>query len=220
MTPKKALLAEAIADAGKVSLDNGKMPGTTFPISAKRCQTGSKLVSVKGSVCASCYALRIENFRKNCATRWEANYLAAVTMIDLNPERWSDACAYQINITGTDYHRWFDSGDLQSVAMLRAIVQVAVKTPHVAHWLPTREARYVKDYLRQYGGFPSNLVVRVSSTMVDDPPRTGYSHTSTVHTHGTAHAGAGCEARTRDNKCGPCRACWDPTVENVSYPKH
>ena len=35
-----------------------KMPSFAWSISARRCQTGSKLVNVKGSVCEGCYALK------------------------------------------------------------------------------------------------------------------------------------------------------------------
>jgi hypothetical protein len=217
-------LKAAIADAGRVTIDNTKMPGTTFPISAKRCKTGAKLVKVEGSVCSKCYALRLQAFRPSVDQGWEANYLRATTMIERNPVRWSEACAYQINRAidkgSKPYHRWFDSGDLQSVAMLRAIVMVCEALPNVAHWLPTREAGIVKAYARQYGAFPANLVVRVSSTMIGDEPRPGYAHTSTVHRHGRKHVGEECLARTRGNACGPCVACWDPTIPNVSYPLH
>jgi hypothetical protein len=120
---------------------------------------------------------------------------------------------------GEPYHRWFDSGDLQSVEMLAAIVDVCRMTPDVRHWLPTREASFVKAYLAERGAFPDNLVVRVSSTMVGDGPR-DYPNTSTVHRHDEEHAGVACEAKSRGNKCGPCRACWSRDVANVSYPLH
>jgi hypothetical protein len=35
-----------------------KMPGWSIGIPAKECNTGSKLVNVKGSVCEGCYALK------------------------------------------------------------------------------------------------------------------------------------------------------------------
>jgi len=217
-------LKSAIETAGRITTGNTKMPGTSFPISAKRCQTGSKLAAVEGSVCSKCYALRLQSFRPSVDKGWEANYLKFTRMLETNPQGWADAAAYQINqaiAKGSEpYHRWFDSGDLQSVAMLRAIVLVCDVTPNVRHWLPTREAKIVKDYLAPYGEFPSNLVVRVSSTMIDDLPRGGYSHTSTVHRHGHEHAGQECEASKRNNQCGPCRACWSLKVSNVSYPLH
>lgn len=221
---EKFTKAMAIEIAGKVSDLNTKMPGTSFPISAKRCKTGSKLAAIDGSVCSKCYALRLQNYRTSVDMGWEANYLKFTTMLTTNPERWAAAAAYQIERArtrgGEPYHRWFDSGDLQSVEMLRAIVRACELTPEVRHWLPTREAKYVKEYLRQYGPFPGNLVVRVSSTMINDAPRPGYSHTSTVHRHGAGYVGEQCEASTRGNSCGPCRHCWDATIDNVSYPLH
>ena len=35
-----------------------KMPGWSIGLPAKECKTGGKLQQVKGSVCASCYALK------------------------------------------------------------------------------------------------------------------------------------------------------------------
>ena len=35
-----------------------KMPGLSYSLPAWECKTGSKLRQVKGSVCASCYALK------------------------------------------------------------------------------------------------------------------------------------------------------------------
>ena len=35
-----------------------KMPGLSYSLPAWECKTGSKLRKVKGSVCASCYALK------------------------------------------------------------------------------------------------------------------------------------------------------------------
>ena len=121
---------------------------------------------------------------------------------------------------GERFHRWFDSGDLQSVDMLRAIVMAAESTPTVAHWLPTREAAIVKSYKATYGEFPANLVVRVSSTMIGDKPIAGHANTSTVHRKGESPEGHSCPASQQGNACGSCRACWSHDVANVSYPLH
>ena len=40
-------------------------------------------------------------------------------------------------------------------------------TPTIKHWLPTREVKVVSDYLKIYKEFPDNLLVRVSSPMID-----------------------------------------------------
>nr|WP_319513362.1 hypothetical protein [uncultured Cohaesibacter sp.] len=210
--------------AGAISNRNSKMPGTTFAISAKECKVGSKLAKVEGSVCHKCYAMKLQKMRPSVDMGWTANYLKATAMIAKAPEKWADAMAFQINReadkTGEKYHRWFDSGDLQSVEMLRAIVLTCERTPEIAHWLPTREAGMVKQYLKEFGPFPSNLVVRMSSTMIGDRPRAGHGNTSTVHAKGDTPVGYVCPARDQGNACGDCRACWDLDVKNVSYPLH
>jgi hypothetical protein len=154
-------------------------------------------------------------------------------MIAHDPNAWARAMAFQIRKlsekTGELYHRWFDGGDLANVAMLRAIVLTCELTPEFRHWLATREAKVVKDYLKTYGAFPSNLVVRVSAAMIDDAPMAGHMHTSTVVRAHVEDERVTCKAkmhgvkkngRWTGAKCGSCRACWDPAVANVSYPLH
>jgi hypothetical protein len=217
-------LASAKAEAGQVSVRNSKMPGSSFAISAKECKAGSKLVTVEGSVCNKCYAVRLQNMRPSVNEGWTNNYLKATQLIERSPERWAQAMAFQIRKaaekTGQPYHRWFDSGDLQSVAMLRAIALCCALLPDISHWLPTREARFVREYRRQYGDLPSNLVVRVSSTMVGDAPISGHANTSTVHRKGAEVVGHACPAQHQGNACVACRACWSKDVPNVSYPLH
>ncbi len=218
-----ATLTSAIADAGKVSLGNGKMPGSTFAISATMCKTGGKLAEIKNSTCSRCYALKLEKLRPSVHTGWLANYTKATRLIASNPDQWAQACAFQIKRayakSGEPYHRWFDSGDLQSVEMLDAIVRTCRLTPEINHWLPTREATIVRDYLAAHGPFPANLIVRVSATMIGDAPRNA-AHTSTVHRKGSDVSGHACPASTQGNTCGTCRACWSHDVANVSYPLH
>lgn len=214
---------KASADiAGAVSTRNSKMPGSSFAISAKHCKVGGKLATVKDSVCSKCYALKIQGMRPSVDQGWTANYLKATRMIAEKPEAWAKAMAFQINLKaskGEPYHRWFDSGDLQSLEMLKAIVATCALTPSVNHWLPTREAAIVKAYLKEAGAFPSNLVVRVSSTMINDAPL-AYANTSTVHRKGHEPVGHICPASKQGNACGECRACWNASVPNVSYPLH
>lgn len=205
-------------EAGKISTKNSKMPGTSFATSAKRCNVGSRLAKVKGTVCEKCYALRLQNLRPSVDKGWELNWQKSNSMITSNPKQWVESLVFQILRTGTKHHRWFDSGDLSSAAMLEAIVQVALATPDVQHWLPTKETKLVRDYLKSKGGFPSNLVVRVSSPRVDQKP-VNMPLTSTVHTNDD-YVGWECPASNQGNKCGSCRMCWNPEVKNISYPKH
>ena len=244
-------LKAAIEQAGKVSLGNGKMPGSTFAISATQCNVGGKLAQIKNSTCSRCYALRLEKLRPSVHQGWMANYTKATKQISANPETWAKAAAFQITRawqkSGQAYHRWFDSGDLQSVEMLDAIARAARLTPEIRHWLPTREAAIVKAWLKS-NKRPSNLIIRVSATMIGDAPSNA-ELTSTVHRHGETHNGKECVAyRTKENggvltelehktykaltkeqrdalpftlgHCGDCRACWSDSVKNISYPLH
>lgn len=227
-------LKSAQTNAGKISLGNGKMPGSTFAISATKCKVGGKLAQVKDSTCSKCYALKLEKLRPSVHQGWLANYEKATRLIDSNPAQWIAACVFQINRaflkSGEPFHRWFDSGDLQSVQMLDAICKVALATPTISHWLPTRESAIVKAYVNQGGNVPANLVIRVSSTMIGDKPIRGHANTSTVHREGKPHIGHACPASSPEHKakspdgktsnCADCRACWNPSVSNVSYPLH
>jgi hypothetical protein len=218
------LTLKAARAAGAVSNRNTKMPGSTFAIDPTRCSVGSKLAAVEGSTCHKCYAIRLFRYRDSVRSGWSTNFERATAMIARDPEAWSAMIAHQVrhyaDKTGERFHRWFDGGDLQSLAMLEAIARVCEMTPDVRHWMPTREAAIVKAYLQKHRAFPAILDVRVSSTMIDDSPIKGYAHTSTVHRKGTDHAGVACEASTRGNQCGDCRRCWDARLANVSYPLH
>jgi hypothetical protein len=215
-------VASAMRDAGRVSLGNGKMPGSTFAVTVDKCKVGRKLAEIKGSTCHKCYAATLEKLRPSVHQGWTNNYFKATRMIAERPDLWARAMAFQIEKaaekSGEAFHRWFDGGDLDSLAMLHAIVLTCELTPSIKHWLPTREAAVVKAFLRERA-FPANLVVRVSATMIGDKPL-AYANTSTVHRKGEEHEGIPCEARQRGNQCGPCRACWQGDVANVSYPLH
>jgi hypothetical protein len=197
-----------------------KMPGTSYGISAHKCKTGAKLAQIEGSVCYGCYALG-GNYQYPSVTKAHANRHG--TWAD---PRWPSAMAMLIlkgtKAKGENYHRWHDSGDLQSVEHLDAICRVATLTRQIKHWIPTRELGMVKAYREQYGPEPANLCIRVSATMVDGPATKAWAQTSGVHTseelvpEGTDI----CRAPDHDNKCGPCRKCWNKEVEHVSYHLH
>ena len=63
--PYVMTLKAAKESAGKLSLGNGKMPGSTFATDAFSCKVGDKLAQVKGSVCDSCYARKLQKLRSN-----------------------------------------------------------------------------------------------------------------------------------------------------------
>ena len=196
-----------------------KMPCYSWGIPAQSCITGSKLVQVEGSICQQCYALK-GFFRYS---KVQGAYQRQLDRSD--DPRWVEAMVklvyWQTAETGMPYFRWFDSGDLQGVEMLRRICTVAGRTPEIRHWLPTREYRIVEAYLEEEP-LPQNLTVRISGTLIDgQAPRALGLPTSTVHVSTPPMGSTVCAARDSDPvNCGTCRACWDERVDNVSYPLH
>jgi protein gp88 len=206
-----------------------KMPGFAYSIPAQRCVTGSKLVNVKGSVCEGCYALKGRYVFSNVRDAQERRFAS------LYDPRWCDAMVVLIESkrkAGHTFFRWHDAGDLQSILHLLNIVEVARRTPDVRHWLPTREYAIVRYFLRhqeRYGDFPENLTVRVSAHMVNGKAPAMGLPVSTVYTDSPPEGAHACPASTERHRamskdggpsCGDCRACWDTTVEHVSYPMH
>jgi hypothetical protein len=213
----------AIEVAGPLGFPS-KMPGTSYGISAKTCIAGGKLAVVPGSVCYDCYALKA-NYMYPSVQQAHDKRIAGLD----NPA-WARAMIMLIKATharGTGrngpidsgWHRWHDSGDLQSVLHLEKICDVARGTPEIRHWLPTRELGIVQAYIAAGGVVPKNLVIRVSATMVDGPATKAWPTTSGVHDKAKAK-GRVCPAPTQDGKCGDCRACWNPKVKHVSYHLH
>ena len=210
------MLVKQATTAGKISTGNTKMPGTTYAIDAFACNVGAKLRNIKGSTCNQCYAIKLQKLRPSVDQGWKAN-LSKFNAV--SRQFWIDSMVFQLNRYNTDgFHRWFDAGDLQSIDMLRMITAVALRTPHIKHWIPTRERAIVAEYLR-FDVTPENLVIRLSAAMVNGAPNTGFKNTSTVHFKAEP-IGNECKAYTRKNNCGDCRMCWDETVKNISYKKH
>ena len=217
-------LSEAKAIAGSIGYPS-KMPGTSYGISAKHCLVGAKLAKVAGSTCAGCYAFKgnyiLADTAKAHAAR-ERNLgssawiVAMVKLLD-HAHNWVELAVRPILLPR--YHRWHDSGDLQSVEHLAAICAVATATPYLKHWLPTREHAIVKAYRATGCSIPDNLTIRISATMVDGMPTAHWPTTSTVHKRNEP-LGRMCPAPTQGNKCDDCRACWSRDVGNVSYHQH
>ena len=181
-----------------------KMPGLSYSLPAWECKTGSKLRKVKGSVCASCYAL------KGCyvfKVVQEAQY-KRLKAID-HPD-WVQAMATVIK--RQKFFRWHDAGDVQSPEHMQKILEVCRLTPNTKHWLPTQERQFLPDPEQ----VPDNLVIRLSRSKIDGPVPAAWSHDSGVTT-GEART---CPAPDQGGKCGSCRQCWNPEVKSVIYGKH
>ena len=217
LTYKFDTLKDAETAVGGLSAPS-KMPSYAWSISAKRCNTGSKLAKVKGSVCYNCYALKGRYMFNNVQDALERRFDAW----SKNRNRWTDAMIYIMHnkkhIVDNQVFRWFDSGDIQGVDMLNDINTVAWASPHIRFWLPTKEYKLVKDYDIDVA---PNLVIRVSAPTVDKG-FSGYTHISTVYNKDNIDTakGAVCPASKQDNQCGSCRACWDDKVSEVSYIAH
>ena len=183
-----------------------KMPGLSYSLPAWECKTGSKLRKIKGSVCASCYAL------KGNYTRYKAIKAAQyVRLKSLQDSRWIEAMTAQVK--RSEYFRWHDAGDVQDLDHLNKIFEVCRQTPDTKHWMPTREA-WIKDHLERC---PKNLIIRLSMTMIDQAAAGSWPHTSTVTTKPGART---CPAPDQGGQCGSCRACWSHGIKNISYGKH
>jgi len=197
-----------------------KMPGFSTGISATLCKTGAKLAKIPGSVCHDCYALK-GNYTfpsvKLAHERREAG---------LTHPLWAEAMTRLIGHytdPSDPFFRIHDSGDFQSIKHVLQWVKIAQALPLINFWCPSKEPKMIAAARAIVGGmWPANLVIRASVPMVGRAPNKALRSTgptSTVNAVDVA-GGVDCGAYTRDGKCGPCRACWSPTVANVNYPQH
>lgn len=190
-----------------------KMPCHSISLSAKLCITGGKLAQQDGTVCSGCYALKgmyvMPNVKEAMDRRlkfFESKQFVPQMIAMLKRKR-------------SEYFRWFDSGDVQSVKMAHDILDIVAGTSQM-HWIPSKEPKIWREALDTYPNpLPDNFVLRISATKIDGKPSKRFAHTSTVHKN-SEPIGFACGAYERDGKCGDCRACWDKNVPNVSYPKH
>ena len=147
--------------------------------------------------------------------------LAAVEKLKHDDKPEARRVAAWVAHDNASHFRWHDSGDLFSYEYLELIVRVAALTPQVRHWLPTQERAKIKRHIREHGPLPENLTVRISSPRVDvhPMPKGDDLQASSVAIDGKG-PGNTCPAYTRGGICGPCRACWDSSVNLVTYPVH
>ena len=218
-----------------------KMPSYAWGIPIQYCVTGSKLALEEGTICNKCYAGKGCYIFPFVKAMYEKRYQA----IEL-PE-WVDYMAelltqkYKRLDKSRLFHRWFDSGDIQSYSHLMKIFEVCELTPHIKYWLATREYKIVDQIKEQ--DVPKNLCLRVSAIKVDSPPPKFWKWTSGVHKDKPA-VGRECPAYLTDKnnkvwdkesyhkldkkekkkhdfgQCGSCRACWSRSVKQVSYKEH
>ena len=184
-----------------------KMPGPAHNLPAAACKPGAKLVQIPGSVCAGWYTLKGRYRFKNVQAALNRRLQA------LEDPRWVEAMTTLIS--GEAWFRWHDSGDIQRLKHLENIFEVCKRTPQTRHWMPTREAQFLKDI--DPDKVPPNLIIRMSSHMINQGPVKQWPWTSTVSSQDSERT---CPAPEQGNSCQDCRACWDRSVPNVCYGKH
>jgi len=194
-----------------------KMPSYAWGISAKKCVTGSKLAKIKGTICYKCYALNGHYLYPVVANAHK------IRLDAIKKPEWVDYMAelltqkYKRLDKSRLFHRWFDSGDIQSHEHLMKIFKVCELTPHINYWLATREYKIINRIKEE--DIPKNLVLRVSGIKIDGQPPKFWKWTSTVHKN-KKPIGHVCPAYKQGGECGSCRACWNHKVKQVSYKEH
>lgn len=122
------------------------------------------------------------------------------------------------------YFRWFDSGDVYTLALAEKILEVMIRTPWVKHWLPTRMHKFPKfqDVLQRMQAL-ENVMVRFSLDSVIGEYIPGL-HGSVIGPDASSFSPQNgvslCRAYEHDGKCSGCRACWDRSIPLIAYPAH
>ena len=182
-------LKEIEAKIGGLS-NTSKMPAYSWGISAKDCKTGKKLALIDGTICNKCYA------NKGCYVFKVVQDAHKFRLQAVELNEWVDYMIQLITIKYKKldksrlYHRWFDSGDIQSYSHLMKIFEVCENTPHIKHLIATREY---------------SIVDKVDEKDVHKDKR---------------HKGRECPAYKQNNECGNCRACWNRNIKQISYKEH
>jgi len=175
----------------------------------------SKLDGIRSwSLQALCYATqgnyRFENVkapRRHNKEDWQRITWADDMVAELNKDR---------------FFRWFDSGDMYTLALAEKILDVMKRTPWVNHWLPTRMYKFPKfrQVLAEMQALP-NVSVRFSSDSITGQYTKGLHGSVIVPTAADIKRGMTlCRAYENEGKCNGCRACYDKKVKVIAYPAH
>lgn len=164
--------------------------------------------------CKGCYAItgnyRFENVKAPRRHNKE----------DWQRIEWSDDMVAALD--SDRYFRWFDSGDMYTLAIAEKMLDVMIRTPWVKHWLPTRMHKFPKfrQVLAQMAALP-NVSVRFSSDSVTGDYTKGLHGSVIIPTAADVKKGMTlCRAYENAGKCSGCRACYDKKVKVIAYPAH
>lgn len=164
--------------------------------------------------CKGCYATtgnyRFENVkapRRHNKEDWQRMAWVDDMVQELNKDR---------------FFRWFDSGDMYTLALAEKILEVMKRTPWVSHWLPTRMYKFPKfrQVLAEMQALP-NVSVRFSSDSITGDYTKKLHGSVIVPTAADIKPGMTlCRAYENEGKCSGCRACYDKKVKVIAYPAH
>ena len=205
----------AIATAVKISVTS-KLDGIrSWSLQAlDTCPGSIESPGVLVDACKGCYATQ-GNYRfSNVKAPREFN------RTDWTRLEWVDDMVSEL--ANDEYFRWFDSGDMYSLALAEKICEVMKRTPWVKHWLPTRMHKFPKFQLvlREMQALP-NVMVRPSSDSIVGEFISGL-HGSVIVPDSRVNPDMVtlCRAYEHDGKCNGCRACYDKSVPVIAYPAH
>lgn len=164
--------------------------------------------------CKGCYATtgnyRFENVkapRRHNKEDWQRLAWVDDMVAELNKDR---------------FFRWFDSGDMYTLALAEKILEVMKRTPWVSHWLPTRMYKFPKfrQVLAEMQALP-NVSVRFSSDSITGDYTKKLHGSVIIPTAADIKPGMTlCRAYENEGKCSGCRACYDKKVKVIAYPAH
>lgn len=164
--------------------------------------------------CKGCYATtgnyRFENVkapRRHNKEDWQRLAWVDDMVAELNKDR---------------FFRWFDSGDMYTLALAEKILEVMKRTPWVSHWLPTRMYKFPKfrQVLADMQALP-NVSVRFSSDSITGQYTKKLHGSVIIPTAADIKPGMTlCRAYENEGKCSGCRACYDKKVKVIAYPAH
>lgn len=219
------------ATGGLGSASKMKGMARTYGLSNQVCEFGSIMRHVKGSVCSHCYAAHGQYAMP------DAKGAHSRRLIGLGRPEWVESMIKLLKADTHAYFRWHDSGDLQGTDHLGKIVEIAYNVPDKRFWLPTLEQKIVKNFVEGEGGLPSNLVVRISTPMLDGSPSGLVA--GLVESVGNVTASrvvTGRKYKSSDHPCPAtdpatrmkggtclshkCDACYNPSVKMTAYHLH
>ena len=164
--------------------------------------------------CKGCYAVggnyrfkNVKEARSHNKKDWQRSEWVADMIEELDSDR---------------YFRWFDSGDMYSLALAEKMYEICKATPWTRHWIPTRMHKFKKfrDVIDRLNAL-DNVVVRLSSDGINGEIIEEAEYSSTIIPFiDSVTVATVCNAPLQDGKCKKCRLCWDKSTKVIAYAGH